>query len=84
MKETCKNCPYQAIEYLSGGYGMPVREKPYCILEKEHKPCEGFGEGAGESSLSKPSVLKTPSTKALEEDIEDIPNDSYKPNNIGA
>lgn len=41
MKEQCpKECPYRAIEYLSGGYGMPVREKPYCILEKEHKPCE--------------------------------------------
>jgi hypothetical protein len=38
--ENCpKECPYKAIEYLSGGYGMPMREKPYCILEKQHRPC---------------------------------------------
>jgi hypothetical protein len=41
----------------NGGYGMPVREKPYCKLEKEHKPCEK---------------------------VEDLPNDSYKPKEIGA
>ena len=61
MNKECDKCPYKAVEYLSGGYGMSVREKPYCTLEKEHKPCE-----------------------KVKEDIEDINNDSYRSNNVGA
>jgi hypothetical protein len=57
MNKECDKCPYKAKEFSSGGYGMPVREKEYCKLEKEHKPCEK---------------------------VEDLPNDSYKPKEIGA